>query len=233
LSSPDGIAKRWSIAKRWLGDSTLWPVLRVHPLSIPRVQCPHVIVISSLMLFAVEVGGDLLLTRVSICIGIHKAIVQSRKRDVRTHCRPTPLRVSLNPRIPPSSSSSPIFHCAPSQAPQAQHASSKIDPSNPTPPLERISIIPNPPRMTLSVSLISSFRESACWIGIRRYVQMSRKKSPRSTPVGFGPYTSMFHGRRGWMRHIKGSGGSHAKRGESEGEGEGMESEVMKLGDRG
>ena len=39
--------------------------------------------------------------------------------------------------------------------------------------------------------------------------------------MGFVLYTSTFHGRRGWMRYIKDSVGSHAKRGESEEEGEG------------
>jgi hypothetical protein len=40
---------------------------------------------------------------------------------------------------------------------------------------------------------------------------MAQKKSPRSTPVRFVAYTLTFHGRRGWMRHIKCSGDSREK----------------------
>jgi hypothetical protein len=136
---------------------------------------------------------------------MHKTILQSRKRDVWTHSR-TPSK---------SHSTYSAFLVFISYIPLHPFTS----PSSTTCFLEKSTLLTphsrsngSPSHLTLSVSLISSFLKSVCWIGIRRYVQIARKRSLRSTPVGFVAYTSMFHGRRGWMRRMKGSGGSHAKR---------------------
>lgn len=63
-----------------------------------------------------------------------------------------------------------------------------------------------------SSSVSSSFQKSAFWIGQRKQRQIAWKRSSRFTPVGFEAWTSMYQGRRGWIRRMYGNGGSHAKR---------------------